>query len=198
MISDNKYYDELRNAWRQKKHLASDNFFGRLRRCGFPANTKHLYSICTTSDQRFRRWSNIVQLLYKCFVFAGFRIIGSDCGACVSQVKDDEICMTPLIGGDDWANQVYDTLESRPSAPSILIIHPQTRQRRIKHGPYVSDVGPLLGHWSKFVLGHTQNRTIWAMQSARHRITRLIICHAFYYVTNYLFLLQAVMVPNFV
>ena len=36
-----------------------------------PANTKHLYTICTTSAQRLRRWSNIVQMLYKCFVFAG-------------------------------------------------------------------------------------------------------------------------------
>ena len=36
-----------------------------------PANTKHLYNICTTSAQRLRRWSNIVQMLYKCFVFAG-------------------------------------------------------------------------------------------------------------------------------
>ena len=37
----------------------------------FPANTKHLSNICTTSAQRLRRWSNIVQLLYKCFVFPG-------------------------------------------------------------------------------------------------------------------------------
>ena len=36
-----------------------------------PANTKHLHNICTTSAQRLRRWSNIVQMLYKCFVFAG-------------------------------------------------------------------------------------------------------------------------------
>ena len=36
-----------------------------------PANTKHLYNICTTSAQRLRRWSNIVQMLYKCFVFTG-------------------------------------------------------------------------------------------------------------------------------
>ena len=36
-----------------------------------PANTKHLYNICTTSSQRLRRWPNIVQMLYKCFVFAG-------------------------------------------------------------------------------------------------------------------------------
>ena len=36
-----------------------------------PASTKHLYNICTTSSQRLRRWSNIVQMLYKSFVFAG-------------------------------------------------------------------------------------------------------------------------------
>ena len=36
-----------------------------------PVNTKHLYKICTTSAQRLRRWSNIVQVLCKCFVFTG-------------------------------------------------------------------------------------------------------------------------------
>ena len=36
-----------------------------------PANTKHMYSICTTSAQRLRRWPNIVQMLYTCFVFMG-------------------------------------------------------------------------------------------------------------------------------
>ena len=37
--------------------------------------TKHktciVYNICTKSAQRLRRWSNIVQMLYKCVVFAG-------------------------------------------------------------------------------------------------------------------------------
>ena len=28
----------------------------------FSENTKHLYNICTTSAQRLRRWSNIVQM----------------------------------------------------------------------------------------------------------------------------------------
>ena len=37
-----------------------------------PANTKNLYNICTTSTQRLRRWFNIVQMLYKRFVFAGY------------------------------------------------------------------------------------------------------------------------------
>ena len=36
-----------------------------------PVNTKHLYNICTTTAQRLRRWTNIVQMLYKCFVFTG-------------------------------------------------------------------------------------------------------------------------------
>ena len=33
--------------------------------------TSHFYNICTTSAQRLRRWSNIVQMLYKWFVFTG-------------------------------------------------------------------------------------------------------------------------------
>ena len=36
-----------------------------------PANTKHLYNICTMLDQRRRRWADVVQMLYKCFVFVG-------------------------------------------------------------------------------------------------------------------------------
>ena len=36
-----------------------------------PANTKHLHNICTMLDQRLRRWADVVQMLYKCFVFAG-------------------------------------------------------------------------------------------------------------------------------
>ena len=39
----------------------------------FPANTKYLYNICTTSAQRLRRWFNIVQMLYKCFALTGLR-----------------------------------------------------------------------------------------------------------------------------
>ena len=36
-----------------------------------PADIKHLHNICTTSAQRLRRWSNIVQMLCKCFVLLG-------------------------------------------------------------------------------------------------------------------------------
>ena len=38
----------------------------------YPANIKHLYDICTMLDQRRRRWAHVVQMLYKCFVFAGY------------------------------------------------------------------------------------------------------------------------------
>ena len=33
--------------------------------------TKQLNNICTMLDQRRRRWADVVQMLYKCFVFAG-------------------------------------------------------------------------------------------------------------------------------
>ena len=32
-----------------------------------------LYMICTMVDQRRRRWAGVVQMLYKCFVFAGMQ-----------------------------------------------------------------------------------------------------------------------------
>ena len=34
-----------------------------------------LHNICTTSAQRLRRWSNIVQMLDKCFVFTGMPML---------------------------------------------------------------------------------------------------------------------------
>ena len=34
-------------------------------------NTNHLHKFCTMLDQRWRRWANLVQILKKCFVFAG-------------------------------------------------------------------------------------------------------------------------------
>ena len=33
-----------------------------------------LYNIRTKLDQRWRRWADVVQMLYKCFVFAGRRV----------------------------------------------------------------------------------------------------------------------------
>ena len=40
----------------------------------YPANTKHVYNISTTTAQRLRRWSNIVQMLYKCVVFTAMSV----------------------------------------------------------------------------------------------------------------------------
>ena len=36
----------------------------------FPVNTKYLNNNCTMPDQRRKRWADVVQLLYKCFVYA--------------------------------------------------------------------------------------------------------------------------------
>ena len=41
------------------------------------ANTKHLYNIFSTLDQRRIRCADVVQMLYKCFVFAGEMVIPS-------------------------------------------------------------------------------------------------------------------------
>ena len=39
----------------------------------YPVNTKQLYNICTILDQRRRHWVDVVQMLYNCFVFAGYK-----------------------------------------------------------------------------------------------------------------------------
>ena len=36
---------------------------------GYPENTKHLYNIYTMLDQRRRRWTDVVQMFYKYFLF---------------------------------------------------------------------------------------------------------------------------------
>ena len=41
--------------------------------------TKHLYNICTMLGQRQRRWADVVQMFYKCFVFAGIGLISIFC-----------------------------------------------------------------------------------------------------------------------
>ena len=37
----------------------------------YPVNTGYLYNICTMLDQRRRRWSDVVRMEFKCFVFSG-------------------------------------------------------------------------------------------------------------------------------
>ena len=58
-----------------------------------PVNTTHLYNICTMSAQRRRRWADVVQLLYKWFVFAEMAQqvnvnIHSHCVQCWTSVGD--------------------------------------------------------------------------------------------------------------
>ena len=45
--------------------------------CYYPVNTKHLYNICTMLDQRLGRLNDVVQMLCKCFVFAGYEVNSS-------------------------------------------------------------------------------------------------------------------------
>ena len=52
-------------------HVAGSNECALNRIMGIPVNTEHLYSICPMLDQRRRRWADVVQMLCKCFVFAG-------------------------------------------------------------------------------------------------------------------------------
>ena len=40
-----------------------------------PENINHLHNIYTTLAQRLRRWTNIVQMLYKCVVFTGVALV---------------------------------------------------------------------------------------------------------------------------
>ena len=57
--------------WRLLKQLVTHIF----RVFVIPENTKFLCNICPTLGQRLRRWFNIVQMLYKYFVFTGIRLI---------------------------------------------------------------------------------------------------------------------------
>ena len=74
-----------------------------------PANTKHLYNICTTSAQRLRHWSNIVQMLYKYFVFTGvIRFI--------------------ILNNIIYLNIIYDTVERNNEIQLITDEHELTKR----------------------------------------------------------------------
>ena len=50
-----------------------------------PVNTTHLYNNCTTRAQRLQRWPNIVQMLYRCFVFIGKAYLTSNTACTLSR-----------------------------------------------------------------------------------------------------------------
>ena len=62
-----------RTGWRSYKIVVVLPWWWWISRCegSLPANTKRLYTICTTSDQRQSRWADVVHMSYKWFVFAG-------------------------------------------------------------------------------------------------------------------------------
>ena len=57
-----------------------------------PVNTKQLYNICTTMDQRLRRWSNIVQMWYKCLVVTGVKNSGGCWGLIRQSWLREDVC----------------------------------------------------------------------------------------------------------
>ena len=71
----------------------------------FPANTKHLYNICTMSAQRLRRWPIIVQMLYKYFVFTGLNAAPSKHEA-LNQCWFDAGSASQAVG-QHWVNVVF-------------------------------------------------------------------------------------------
>ena len=71
-------FDMTKAIWPVRSHMVS-YLTQHARRTLFiviPANTKYLCNICTMSDQRRRRWADVVQMPYKCFVFAGIHLSG--------------------------------------------------------------------------------------------------------------------------
>ena len=62
-----------------------------------PANTKHLYTICTMSAQSLRRRPDIVQMLYKCFVFAGCRPNVFDVGPTLYKCYTNVLCLLGCV-----------------------------------------------------------------------------------------------------
>ena len=81
----------------------------------YSVNTKHLYNICTMSVQRLRRWTDIVQMLYKCFV-------------CTDLV-------TRLVYPCDYCRRLLSLagfVFPSPPDPSLSIIYHQERSINLK------------------------------------------------------------------
>ena len=82
----------------------------------FPENTMYLLNICTMLDQRRRRWSNIVHMLYKCFVFAGLATLlhsslpsmpGSGVQTClVCALYKDVACLSAMTDFNQFSTLV--------------------------------------------------------------------------------------------
>ena len=100
----------------------------------FAANTKHLYNICTTSAQRLQYGSNIVQMLYKCFVFTVLNAAQQTRGVepvlvrCWASVSDDGPALV-----HHWVNIVFSGCVDKCFVPKrnnkFRLIHISTVHR---------------------------------------------------------------------
>ena len=84
-----------------------------------PANTKHLYSICTMLDQRRRRWADVVQMLYKCFVFAGNPVFSYTL-KCYHIVIHCEMRIISFY----WRNTMQGRIQTRANGGGVQKNHP--------------------------------------------------------------------------
>ena len=112
-----------------------------------PANTKHLYNICTTSAQRLRRWTNIVQMLYKCLC-----LLGSIPKPIVWVQTTHIILITiPILMWCTWQkykNIIFDYLLSRESSCGGNPCDEATSQTRVCVGD--GPVNCRYGNWGKW------------------------------------------------
>ena len=99
-----------------------------------PANTKHVYNICTTLAQRLRRWSNIVQLLYKCFVLLVILMsLNPSCAFTVTSRLQQLKSLLRLIS----IGALF-----RPSALAAIVSGVVSNRRRLSDGiPFQSSKG---------------------------------------------------------
>ena len=72
-----------------------------------PSKHKTLYDICTMLDQRRRRWADVVQMSYKCFVFAGRLLLGVDLQRLLA---NDGWCLTTFA--HRWPTVVWPSFVS--------------------------------------------------------------------------------------
>ena len=83
-------------------------------------HTKHLYSICTTSAQRLRCWTNIVHMLYKCAVFTGMfgkcwpNVAGLALNRSCGSIVQDWYCRSNLSRSErcDWSRRTSRPITS--------------------------------------------------------------------------------------
>ena len=126
----------------------------------FPANTRLLYNICTMLDQRQRRWADVVQMLYKSFVFVGLFVSKTmhkyisyyvprmtDGRFPSSQMRADSICLTTMgvleFGGHRVRGSCQSAcLKPRKHIQSVMVLGCIGRARGMLCARVVCDAAP--------------------------------------------------------